>query len=75
MTFQGSLDSFWSHAAPPDMDLVRDFVRLLAGAIHIRGGFYSQPALDMAVPATVKRLEDGLPWLPPRVPGEVSGET
>jgi capsular polysaccharide export protein len=69
MTFQGPLDAFWSDAVPPDMDLVRDFVRLLAGAIHIRGGFYSQPALGMAVPATVQRLEEGLPWLPPRVPG------
>lgn len=74
MTFQGSLDEFWSGAVPPDMDLVRDFMRLLAGAIHIRGGYYTEDALGMAVPATVQRLEEGLPWLPPRNLGEVAGD-
>ncbi|TWT12909.1 capsule biosynthesis protein [Reyranella sp. CPCC 100927] len=66
MTFQGPLDTFWSKSTPPDMDLVRDFVRLLAGALHIRGGYYTKEALALAVPATVQRLEEGLPWLPPR---------
>ena len=70
MSFQGPLDAFWSRPTPPDMDLVRDFVRLLAGALHIRGGYYTKEALAMAVPATVERLEDGLPWLPPRHPVE-----
>jgi len=73
MTFQGPLDAFWSQATPPDMGLVGDFVRLLAGAIHIRGGYYTKQALDMAVPATVQRLEDGLPWLPSRSATEPSG--
>ncbi len=68
MTFQGPLDDFWSQASPPDMELVRDYVRLLAGAVHIRGGYYTAEALALAVPATVQRLEQGLPWLPPRVP-------
>ena len=64
---QGSLDDFWSQATPPDMELVRDYVRLLAGAVHIRGGYYTAEGLALAVPATVQRLEEGLPWLPPRV--------
>ncbi|HJQ60221.1 MAG TPA: capsular biosynthesis protein [Vineibacter sp.] len=67
MTFQGPLDAFWTSAKPPDAELVRDFIRLLAGALHIRGGYYTQQALDIAVPATVRRLEEGLPWLPPRI--------
>jgi capsular polysaccharide export protein len=66
MTFQGSLDEFWSQTRRPDMRLVQDFVRLAAGALHVRGGYYTQAALDMAVPATVQRLEEGLPCLPPR---------
>lgn len=66
MTYQGSLDNFWTEASPPDKALVDDYIRLLAGAVHIRGGYYMQQALDMAVPATVDRLEQGLPWLPPR---------
>jgi capsular polysaccharide export protein len=70
MTFQGPLDAFWTHAERPDMSLVQDFMRLLAGALHVRGGYYTQEALDMAVPATVQRLEEGLPWLPPRDPGD-----
>jgi capsular polysaccharide export protein len=66
LTFQGPLDDFWTRATRPDPGLVRDYIRLLAGAVHIRGGYYTQDALDAAVPATVQRLEDGLPDLPPR---------
>lgn len=66
LTFQGALDDFWTKASPPDRDLVNDYIRLLAGAVHIRGGYYTQSALDVAVTATVDRLEQGLPWLPPR---------
>ncbi|ARQ02299.1 capsule biosynthesis protein [Pseudorhodoplanes sinuspersici] len=67
LTFQGSLDDFWANAQRPDRDLVADYIRLLAGALHIRGGYYTQDALDTAVPATVDRLEKGLPSLPPRL--------
>ncbi|MGD9925240.1 MAG: capsule biosynthesis protein, partial [Pseudorhodoplanes sp.] len=66
LVFQGSLDAFWANPTPPDRALTDDFLRLLAGAIHIRGGYYTQEGLDMAVAATVERLENGLPWLPPR---------
>ncbi|MCM8612195.1 capsular biosynthesis protein [Accumulibacter sp.] len=66
MTFAGSIDDFWLAPPRPDADLVRDFIRLLAGALHVRGGYYTRQALDIAVPTTVQRLEDGLPWLPPR---------
>jgi capsular polysaccharide export protein len=66
MTFQGPLDAFWRSPPTPDAELVRDYIRLLAGALHIRGGYYTRQALDIAVPATVQRLEKGLPWLPPR---------
>jgi capsular polysaccharide export protein len=66
LTFQGPLDAFWTNATPPDAELVRDYIRLLAGALHIRGGYYTREALEMSVPATVQRLIEGLPDLPPR---------
>jgi capsular polysaccharide export protein len=66
LTFQGPLDAFWMQAVSPDPELADAFIRLLAGAVHIRGGYYTQDALDAAVPATVERLENGLPFLPPR---------
>jgi capsular polysaccharide export protein len=73
MTFQGALDDFWGRPMPPDQALVRDFIRLLAGALHVRGGYYTRAGLEMAVPATVRRLEEGLPWLPPRAAGDPVG--
>jgi len=66
LSFGGPLDHFWLAPAAPDADLVGDFIRLLAGALHVRGGYYTRQALEMAVPATVQRLEEGLPWLPQR---------
>jgi len=65
LTFSGPLKDFWLAPPRPDADLARDFIRLLAGALHVRGGYYTRQALDIAVPATVQRLEEGLPWLPP----------
>ncbi|MCW5744748.1 MAG: capsular biosynthesis protein [Alphaproteobacteria bacterium] len=73
MTFQGPLADFWTTPPRPDPTLVSDFIRLLAGALHVRGGYYTQQALDMAVPATVQRLEEGLPWLPPRAVADGRG--
>ncbi len=66
LSFGGPLERFWLAPEPPDADLVRDFVQLLAGALHVRGGYYTREGLAVAVPATVQRLEEGLPWLPER---------
>ncbi len=66
LSFGGPLERFWLAPEPPDSDLVRDFIRLLAGALHVRGGYYTREGLAVAVPATVQRLEEGLPWLPER---------
>lgn len=71
LSFGGPLERFWLAPEPPDSDLVRDFIRLLAGALHVRGGYYTREGLAVAVPATVQRLEEGLPWLPERAGSEV----
>jgi capsular polysaccharide export protein len=49
LTFQGSLDEFWQHAAPPDAELFRCFRNTVIHATQINGGFYSRPGIDLAV--------------------------
>lgn len=66
LSFQGTLDDFWTQAAPPEPQLVRDYIRLLAGAVHVRGNLFTKAGIEMAAAATVHRLEEGLPWLPPK---------
>lgn len=56
LTFQGSLDAFWSDGTPPDKPLRDDYIKLMAASIQIRGVFYNQPGLDNAVAAAVDRL-------------------
>lgn len=56
MTAQCGLDEFW-HAPPkPDEELVKDFVRAIAGSIMVRGTFYSEPGLTAAVEGATARL-------------------
>lgn len=66
LTHRRGLDAFWSKPQRPDPELLADFLRLVAGAVQLRGGYYTEAGLALAVPETVKRLEEGLPWLPPR---------
>jgi len=59
LSFQGSLDEFWSHAPPPDTALVTDFLTALAGTIQIRGVFFEESGLGPAVEEAAQRLLDG----------------
>ena len=59
MTADCGLDAFWRAPPPPDMALVEDFVRALAGAHMIRGTFYSEPGLSAGVEAATRKLLDG----------------
>jgi capsular polysaccharide export protein len=56
LTHQGPLDSFWTAPSKPDSQLVRDFVRALAGAVQVRGTLYSRDGLDAAVSAMSQRI-------------------
>ncbi|MEW6133739.1 MAG: capsular biosynthesis protein [Pseudomonadota bacterium] len=58
LTFQGSLDDFWTRAAPPDPALRDAWVNATAAALQIRGVFYKQPGLNDAVQAAVARLHE-----------------
>jgi capsular polysaccharide export protein len=57
LTFQGSLDEFWSAGRPPDPTLLDAFRRVLAARVLIPGSFFSKRGLKVAVDAAVDRLE------------------
>jgi capsular polysaccharide export protein len=61
LTHQGDLASFWTAPCPPDPALVDAALRVLAGRTQIRGGLYSKDALAVAVPETVRWLEEVCP--------------
>jgi capsular polysaccharide export protein len=57
LTFQGSLDAFWTEAAPPDLALFAAFRRVLAHRCLVRGGFFSTGAVRLLTEGSVARLE------------------
>lgn len=56
LSFQGSLDAFWTQAECPDPTLVRDLLRSMAATIQIRGVFFQEPGLSVAVQEAATRL-------------------
>jgi capsular polysaccharide export protein len=57
LTFQGSLDEFWSAPGAPDATLFDAFRRVLAARCLIPGSFFNEEGLRVAVDAAVARLE------------------
>jgi capsular polysaccharide export protein len=57
LTFQGSLDAFWTQATPPDTDLFAAFRRVLAHRCLVRGGFFSTEGVTLLTEGAVTRLE------------------
>ncbi len=57
LTFQRGLDRFWREATPPDSDLVDAFRRVVADRALVRGDFFSDDGLALAVSGAVTRLE------------------
>lgn len=60
LTCQGDLDTFWHSKQPPDVNLLRAFVNLMAATIQIRGVFFSEPGCTAAVQTAVQKLEVGI---------------
>ena len=56
MTARHGLDAFWRAPPRPDMGLVGDFLKAMAGAFMVRGTFYSEPGLTSGVEAATARL-------------------
>jgi capsular polysaccharide export protein len=59
LTHMGALDEFWT-AGPPNAELADAFLRAIAARLHIRGVYYREPGLTVAVAAAAGRLERGL---------------
>lgn len=53
---QGGLDAFWQAGAVPDATLVQAFLRALAASVQIRGAFFEDAGLELAVAQALQRL-------------------
>lgn len=49
LTFQGSLNEFWTQATTPDEALFKAFHSVMIEKTQINGGFYNQKAIKMAI--------------------------
>ena len=56
LTFQGSLDEFWTKSEPPDPELRDDFVRVIGNTIQVKGNFYTKEGRAIAIPEMARRL-------------------
>tara|TARA_B100000767_G_scaffold275049_1_gene310205 strand:+ start:3568 stop:4809 length:1242 start_codon:yes stop_codon:yes gene_type:complete len=56
LTHEGTLDRFWHSPSKPDKALCRAFFKALASILHIRGVYYHQPGLSVAVEEAARRL-------------------
>ena len=56
LTFQSSLDAFWSNADKPDASLFKAFYQVVTHATQINGGLYSARGIEMAVKHAVPRI-------------------
>jgi capsular polysaccharide export protein len=56
LSFQGTLDEFWMHAAPPDPVLLDAFLRVVVARTQINGGFHSASGIALAVENAMLRI-------------------
>lgn len=59
LTFQESVDEFWTRSQKPDPVLREAFIKVLCHYFQIRGTFYSEPGLSAAVKEMADRLYSG----------------
>ncbi|MBN3833343.1 capsular biosynthesis protein [Burkholderia sp. Ac-20344] len=57
LTWQGTLEDFWTQADRPDMALYQAFLDYIMHHTQINGDFYTRSGIAMAVERTVIRLE------------------
>jgi capsular polysaccharide export protein len=58
LAHQGTLDSFWTEAAPPDPAFRADFLAALQGTTQLRGVFYAKEGRAVAVAAATRALHE-----------------
>jgi capsular polysaccharide export protein len=57
LTFQGTLNDFWKHLAPPETELFRRFRNTVIHATQVNGGFYTREGIELAVKNSIRPLE------------------
>ena len=57
VTFQGSLEAFWTERTAPEAAVFDAFRRVMVARCLVRGGYFSETGLDMLVRNSVARLE------------------
>jgi capsular polysaccharide export protein len=72
LTFEGSLDEFWQHPTPPDMNLVRAFRDVVLATTQVNGNFFTREGIQLAVSGCKSMLaaECPLESLKSRVSGQ-----
>lgn len=59
LTFQGTIDHFWTQAIPPNKVLFEAFHHAVIAQTQINGSFYNQKGISMAVKNSLPRLSRG----------------
>lgn len=58
LTFQGGLDAFWHEAIPADPQGLDAFRRVVAAQTQVNGGYFSGPAIELAVAGLLARWDE-----------------
>jgi len=58
LTFQGTLDQFWTNLTPPDRALYRDFRNTVIHATQVNGGFYTRKGITLGVEQCSERMTE-----------------
>jgi len=57
LTFQQSLDQFWTEATAPDLELFRAFRRIVLKRAQINGSFFTAAGTQLAIDGALERLQ------------------
>ena len=60
LTFQGTLDDFWTQANPPNESLFKAFQTSVIESTQINGSFYNQTGIEMAVQGSLSYFANKL---------------
>jgi capsular polysaccharide export protein len=56
LTFQGSLDAFWTNGVAPDAALYRDYKRVVLALTQVNGGFFGKDAIEIGTRLVAERI-------------------
>lgn len=56
LTFQGSLDRFWTEGEPADQELFRAFRRVVLRLAQVNGSFFTRAGMALAIEGALERI-------------------